>query len=197
GNLQAGEEVGCGRFGGGGDDERGDAGGGEEAGAVVPNAGIVESPQQSADVDDDDKGDEHAAKELELGMDAAGLDVVFGAEVVAPQQDRLKDVDAADGEPAESDHEQHDECLAQHGFEIARQIRDGGQDHQQAGEKKDGASWLPQVLLQSPASGVTDRFLPVQDAEENVMDNVCDDEHAAEDEDCEEPIVLEMKDGEG
>src|SRR6266576_4384142 len=64
GNLQACEEVGGGRFGCGGDDQRGNAGGGEQAGAVVPDARVVEGPQESADVDDDDKGDEHPAKEL-------------------------------------------------------------------------------------------------------------------------------------
>src|SRR5713101_2748240 len=75
GNLETREEVGGGRFGGGGDDQRRDAGGGEQAGAVVPDARIVEGPQQSTDVDDDDKGDEHASKELELGMEAAGPEI--------------------------------------------------------------------------------------------------------------------------
>ena len=101
GDLKAGEEVCGGGFGGGGEDEGGDAGGGEEAGAVVPDARVVEGPEEGADVDDDDEADEHAAEELELGVDAACLDVVFGVEVVAPQHDGLQDVDAADGEPAE------------------------------------------------------------------------------------------------
>ena len=89
GNLQSGEEVGCGRFGGGGDDQRCYAGGGEQTGSVVPDARVVEAPQQGADIDDDDKADEHAAKELELGVNAACLDIIFGAEVIAAQQDSL------------------------------------------------------------------------------------------------------------
>ena len=83
GDLQAGEDVGGGGFGGGGEDERGDSGGGEQAGAVVPDARVVEAPEQGAGGDDDDEADEQAAEELELGVDAAGLDVVFGVDVVA------------------------------------------------------------------------------------------------------------------
>ena len=153
GNLQAGEEVGSGGFGGGGEDEGGDAGGGEQAGAVVPDARVVEGPQESADVDDDDKGDEHSAEELELGMDAAGPEVIFGGEVVAAQHEGLQDVDAADGEPAEGDDHQHDECLPQHGFDVLRKVRDGGQNDEQAGEKKDCASGFSKVLAAVPSRG--------------------------------------------
>src|ERR1700730_4638755 len=98
GNLQAGKEVSGGGFGGGGNNQRRDAGGGQQAGAVVPDARVIEGPQQRTNVDDDDKGDKHSAKELELGMDPACLDIIFGGEVVAPQHDGLQDVDAADGE---------------------------------------------------------------------------------------------------
>src|SRR5271168_1727590 len=112
GDLEAGEEVCGGGFGGGSDDERGDACGGEEAGAVVPDAGVVEGPEEGADVDDDDEADEHAAEELELSVDAAGLDVVFGVEVVASQHEGLEDVDTADGKPAERGDHRHDEALA-------------------------------------------------------------------------------------
>ena len=41
----------------------------------MPDAGVVEGPEQSADGDDDDESDEQVAKDLELGVDAAGLDV--------------------------------------------------------------------------------------------------------------------------
>src|SRR5260370_42207105 len=98
--MRMGSVMGGGGFGCGGDDQGGDAGRGQEAGAVVPDARVVEGPQESANVDDDDKGDEHAAKELELGMEPAGPEIIFGREVVAPQQEGLQDVNEADGEPA-------------------------------------------------------------------------------------------------
>jgi len=117
-DLEASEEVCGGGFGSGCEDERGDAGGGQEARAVVPDARVVEGPEDGADVDDDDEGDEHAAEELELGVNAAGLDVVFGVEVIAPQHDGLQDVDTADGEPAEGGDHRHDESLADGVFHL-------------------------------------------------------------------------------
>ncbi len=74
--------------------------------------GVVEGPEEGADVDDDDEGDGHAAEELELGVDAAGVDVVFGGEVVLAEDGVLDGVDAADGEPSESGDEGHDEAVA-------------------------------------------------------------------------------------
>ena len=62
GDLEAGEEVGGGGFGGCREDEGGDAGGGEQAGAVVPDARVIEGPEEGAGVDDDDEGDGHAAE---------------------------------------------------------------------------------------------------------------------------------------
>ncbi len=56
GDLEAGEEVGSGGFCSGGEDERGDSGGGEEARAVVPDARVVEGPEEGSDGDDDDEG---------------------------------------------------------------------------------------------------------------------------------------------
>ena len=43
----------------------------------MPDARVVEGPEDGADVDDDDEGDEHSAKELELGVDAAGPGCCF------------------------------------------------------------------------------------------------------------------------
>ena len=126
GDLETGEEVGGGGFGGGGEDERGDSGGGEESGAVVPDAWVVEGPEEGTDVDDDDEGDGHAAEELELGVDAAGLDVVFGVEVVAAEGDGLEDVDAADGEPTEGGDGGHDEGLAEDVFVLVGEAGDEG-----------------------------------------------------------------------
>ena len=152
GDLEAGEEVGGGGFGGGGEDHRGDAGGGQQAGAIVPDAWVVEGPEESADVDDDDKGDEHAAEELELGVDAARLEIVFGGEVVAAEHDGLKDVDAADGEPSEGD----DVNMMKPGAAWLRCYRAGlgwRAGRCEAGEKKDGASGLAQMLLEAPTEG--------------------------------------------
>src|ERR1700733_13340449 len=81
-DLQAREKIGDRGLGCSRHDDRSDTGGGEKAGAVVPNARIVEGPEESTDVDDDDKNDDHPAEELELSMDAARPDVVFGAKVV-------------------------------------------------------------------------------------------------------------------
>ena len=119
----------------------------------MPDARVVEGPEQSADVDDDDKGDEHSAEELELGMDAARLEVVLGGEVVAPQHDGLKDVDAADGEPAEGDHGQHDECLPQDGFDVFRQVRDNGQDDEQQVRRKIARAGFPRYFCSPQPSG--------------------------------------------
>jgi hypothetical protein len=80
-------------------------------------------------------------------VDPPRLKVVFGFEVVAPQHEGLQDVDTANGEPAECDDHQHDECLAQHRVDIFRQPWDQRQDDQQAGQKEDCASGLPKVLL--------------------------------------------------
>jgi len=83
--------------------------------------------------------------------------------------------------------------LPQQGVDVVRQHRDEGQYDQQAGEKKDGSRGFSQVLLQSPAEGVADRFFAVQNAEKNVVHQVCYHEHAAEEEDDEEPAVPEVK----
>ncbi len=56
----------------------------------MPDLGVVEGPEEGADVDDDDEGDGNAAEELELGVDAAGLDVVFGGEVVLAEDGVLE-----------------------------------------------------------------------------------------------------------
>jgi len=44
----------------------------------MPDSRIVKTPEQSTDVDDDDKADKHPAKELELRVDAASLNIIFG-----------------------------------------------------------------------------------------------------------------------
>jgi hypothetical protein len=79
GDLQAGEDVGCGGFGGGGEDERGDAGGGEEAGAVVPDAGVVEAPEEGADGEDDDEADERDGGRAAAGCGRGGPGMLSSA----------------------------------------------------------------------------------------------------------------------
>jgi hypothetical protein len=61
----------------------------------VPNARVVEGPEESPDVDDDDKADDDPAEELELSMDTARPDVVFGTKVVPYKHGVLDNVDAA------------------------------------------------------------------------------------------------------
>jgi hypothetical protein len=84
-----------------------------------------------------------------------------------------------------------------YGVDIVRQARDEGQDDEQAGQKEDSAGGFPQVLLQPPAERVADRFFAVQKAKQDVMHQVRNYEHAAEDEDCKEPAVPEVKGGKG
>jgi hypothetical protein len=193
GDLEAGEEVGDGGLCGGGEDEGGDAGGGEEARAVVPDAGIVEGPEEGADVDDDDEADEHAAEELELGVDATGLDVVFGGEVVAAEGGGLEDVDAADGEPAEGGDDGHDEDLAEGALEAIGQPWDGGENDEEAGEKEDGARGMAEVALESPAEAFAFGLFAAKNAEQDVMHHVGKNEGGAEEKDGEEPGVAKVE----
>jgi hypothetical protein len=193
GDLEAGQEVGGGGFGCGGEDERGDPSGGEQARAVVPDAGIVEAPEEGTSVDDDDEGDGHAAEELELGVDAAGGDVVLGGEIVAAEDGALKDVDAADDEPAERGDHRHDEALADDVFEVVGKIGHGWQDAEQDGEEEDGAGRAAEMLLQSPAEMGGLGLFAADEAEEDVMDEVREDQRPAEEEDGEEPAVAEVK----
>jgi hypothetical protein len=79
----------------------------------MPDSRIVKGPKQSADVDDDDEADKHPAKELELRVDAASLNIIFGVQVVAPQHNGLQHVDAPDRKPAECNNHRHDEPLAE------------------------------------------------------------------------------------
>ena len=96
----------------GGEDERGDAGGGEQAGAGFPEALVVECPEDSAEGDDDDEGNEDAAKELELSVDAASLNVVGAGDVVATEEETLENVGGTGGEPAEREDHGDGEALA-------------------------------------------------------------------------------------
>jgi hypothetical protein len=196
GDLKAGEEVCGGGLGCGGEDEGGDAGGGEQAGAIVPDAGVVEGPEEGADVDDDDEGDEHAAEELELGVNAAGLDVVFGVEVVAPEHHGLEDVDAADGEPSESNDGGHDEALADDVFDVVGKAGNGGQNEEETGDEEDGAGGVAEIALHAPAEALIALFSAAQDAEEDVVDEVGEDDGGAEEKDGEEPSMIKVERGE-
>ena len=91
----------------------------------MPDAGIIESPQKSADIDDDDEADQHAPKELELGVNTARPDVVFSTKVVPLQGGGLENVDEPYCEPAQGCDEGHDEALADEGFDRRGQAGNG------------------------------------------------------------------------
>jgi hypothetical protein len=164
-----------------------------EAGAVVPDARVVEGPEEGSDVDDDDEADEHAAEELELGVDAACLDVVFGVEVVAPEHDGLQDIDAADGEPAEGGDHRHDEALADVVFELVGEAGYGGEDEEEAGEEEDCAGGFAEIALEAPAEAFALLLFAAQQTEQDVVDYVCEHDGCAEQEDDEEPGVTEVR----
>ena len=126
-------------------------------------------------------------------MDAAGLDVVLGCEVVAAEDGVLEDIDAADGEPAQRGDHGHDEALADDVFELVGQLGDGGQDDEQDGQEEDRPRGAAKVLLQTPAETGGLGFFVTDDAEENVVEDVCEDERSAEEEDGEEPAVAEVE----
>lgn len=114
----------------------------------MPNARVVEGPEQRADVDDDDEGNEHATEDLELSVDAAGANVVCNGEIVAAQKKCLDDVDASGGKPADGDDHRDDERVPRDIREVFGQ-RQQGKDQQNARQDEDGTRWAAQMLLQA------------------------------------------------
>ncbi len=62
----------------------------------------------------------YAAEELELGVNTARPNVVFGAKVVLSQEGGLEHIDAPYCEPAQRYDEGHDEALADEGLNARR-----------------------------------------------------------------------------
>ena len=196
GDLETGEEVSCGGAGRGGEDDRGNTGRGQKTRAPTPDAGVVEGPEESADRDDDDQSDDHTAEELELSMDAARLEIVWGSEVVAAERRGLEGIDAADGEPSERDDKPHGKNLAKDIRDVIGNPWNGRQDDAQACDKEDGARGMAQVLLDAPSHDPVFGFF-AKNAEDDVMRDVGDDDDAAEEEEGEEPRVAEVFRNEG
>jgi hypothetical protein len=193
-DLQAGEEVGGGGFGRGSEDEGGDAGGGKEAAAVVPDAGVVECPEEAADGEHDDEGDGDAAEDLELGVHAARVHVVGRGEVVLAQEEGLPDVDQPHGEPAEGGDDDHEDDVAGGLFDVGWDFGNKGKDDEDAGEKKDGACGATQVGLQAPAELTGGDLFPFEETEEDEVQEVGHHQSAAEHEDDEKPTMLLVHD---
>ena len=85
-------------------------------------------------------------------------------------------------------------ALADDVFDAVGKIGDKGENDESAGEKKDGAGRAAEVTLETPAEpdvGLC-RFA-AGDAEENVVDEVRQHQGGAEEEDREEPAVLEVE----
>ncbi len=142
------------------------------------------------------KADEHAAEELELGVDSSGPDVVLGREVVAAEHGVLKDIDAADEEPSEGDDERHDETMAEGAFESGGKVGSGREHDEQAGNEEDGAGGVAEIPLHaSPLQGSGFRLFAAQYAKQDVMHNVREDDDGTEQKDSEEPGVTEMEPG--
>jgi len=116
----------------------------------MPDAGIVERPEQSADVDDDDECDDDATEELKLCVDSARLDVVARREIVSAKHYGLKDVNATDCEPAESSDDGHKQDMADIVFQAVGKMRNGWQHNENAGQEEDGSRRITEMLLESP-----------------------------------------------
>ena len=117
----------------------------------MPDAGIVERPEQSADVDDDDECDDYATEELELCVDSARLDIVLRCEVVSAKHYSLKDVNATDCKPAESGNDRHEQDMSDGVFQAVGKMRNGWQHNENAGQEKDGSRRITEMFLNPPA----------------------------------------------
>lgn len=72
-------------------------------------------------------------------------------------------------------------------------VGDCGQGYEGAGEEEDGAGWAAEMFLQTPAEGGGLGLFAADDAEEDVVDEVREDQRSAEEEDGEEPAVAEVE----
>src|SRR5580698_2843943 len=105
----------------------------------MPDARIVEAPKQCTYVDNDDKTDDHATEELELGVDTACPDVVLGSEIVAAKEDVLQNIDTSNRKPAKHSDERHDKDLVEQVLQFVGQARNYRKSDEHAGDEEDSA----------------------------------------------------------
>jgi hypothetical protein len=163
----------------------------------VPDARIIEGPQQRAQRNDHDEGNQDATKKLELGMNAPRAEVILHLQVILAEHVLLKDVNAADGEPSERDDDRHGKPLADQVMEILRKAGDKWKDDDAAREEEDCPRRVAKIASDPPPADDLLLLPLLQDTKEDVVHYVRQHDDAAEDEDREEPVVLEVQDERG
>ena len=89
----------------------------------------MQAPQQRAGIQKHHEGNQDSAEKLHLGVNPAGTQVVGHGGVEAAESKGLKDVDAADGQPAHKQHQQNLDNLVNLAQQKGRNPRYKGQNN--------------------------------------------------------------------